>query len=75
MDTNYNIGIKSYVSNLNVSNIRYYNCDARTGTLSDIDCENYKYWLYWYGTSTDNEKNAALKLTITWSYEEYEYSS
>lgn len=75
MDTDFNESINTYVSNLNVSNTKYYNCEAIKGTLSDIDCENYKYWIYWVGSSTDNKKNVALKLNITWSYDIYEYSN
>lgn len=75
MDTDFITDIKSYVSNLNVNNTKYYNCEAIKGNLSDIDCENYKYWLYWSGTSTDNKRNAVLKLKITWLYDEYEYSN
>ena len=41
MDTDFTTSINDYVNNLNVSNIKYYNCEARTGTLSDIDCEKY----------------------------------
>ena len=73
VDTEFLTTINDYVKNLTVNNTEYYNCEARTGTLSDIDCENYKYWLYWSGTSTDNKNNVALKLNVTWSYDKYEF--
>lgn len=73
--TNYNLQANNLIENLKITSIAYQNCnDLNSNNKVDgSDCNKYPYWISWHGTTTSGKTVAAVKLKITWSYEEYAY--
>ena len=69
---------EEYVSDITFNNVYWYNCNTHKGTKhSNMNCEKYKdyggYWIHWDGKTTNTgKKEAVVKLTIKWIYEDYE---
>lgn len=78
-NTNYNDSINDFAKSLTMRQLDYYNCNSKEGNqtrkLDGVDCNTYKYYIYWQGTTTENESKIAVKLNIKWSYDEYEYAN
>lgn len=72
--TDYNLQADNLIDNLDVNEITYQNCnDSNSSKINGSDCSKYPYWISWHGTTTSGKTVAAVKLEITWSYEEYAY--
>lgn len=72
--TDYNLQADNLIDNLDVNEITYQNCnDSNSSKINGSDCSKYPYWISWHGTTTSGKTVAAVKLKITWSYEEYAY--
>ena len=71
--TNFNadsssIDISNIQKDITVNKIKGRNCSPTE------ECNESKYWIEWKATGTGKAGITALKIEVTWSYNEYEYS-
>ena len=65
---NSSIDINNIQKGITVNKIKGRECSTTE------ECNESKYWIEWKATGTGKAEITALKIEVTWSYNEYEYS-